>query len=132
MGAFPEPTPRKVKKVLRLPIAAPDNSQLKKLATGILAFGPYNYTDLSAWMGKNKSEVKQLLEEYNEDIHRALLALKASPQDTLPDTAELFAKLVVEANRGDRSSDRQRAIDTLLRYKENESSRDILGEFRTG
>lgn len=122
-GAFPKPQPNSPK-ILNFVKTPAD----KKLAIAVLAYGA---DDLSALAQFTKCPVEDVEQKLKRPEFIAFVNhLRDNPKEVAPAVAEIVAVLTVEMMSGDRSTDRQRAAETLLEITKQKQTEDELESYR--
>lgn len=123
MSAFPKPEPDPPRVVqLR---TSPEDQQLAKI---VLAVGNH---DISRIAMMAACEPEHVIARMKDPAFKALLdQYIEQPEKLIPSRAQLFAKLSMEADRGDRSTDRQRAIELLLEIDGQRKPQDKITKYK--
>lgn len=123
MPAFPEPKPD-APRILQLTKSPED----MRLATAVLCYGESDVAQLASFTKTPENAVRERLA--SQPFKAYLAHLKEHPEEVLPAKAHIIARLVVEMNSGDRSTDRQRAAETLMEMNGQKGKGGVLDKFR--
>ena len=101
--------------------------KIRKVAIPFVAFGR-DLHRIMQFTGIRKAELDEIIDSsaFIEQIGR----LRDNPDEILPNKEELYALLIVEAKEGERSTDRQRAIDSLLQIHGDKPKKNVIENFK--
>jgi len=101
--------------------------KMRKVAIPFVAFGR-DLHRIMQFTGIRKAELDEIIDSHA--FIELIARLRDNPDEILPNKEELYALLIVEAKEGDRSTDRQRAIDSLLEIHGTKPKRNIVENFK--
>lgn len=124
MSAYGNAVPNDPPRIIRCPKTPED----KRLAQAALTYGEQSYERIAQFMEISVPIIQERLR--SPEFQTLLAHYRENPNELLPDRAELIAKLSIESATGDRSTDRQRAVELLLEIQGKQRKKGTLDQYR--